>query len=95
VPGGSDGSRSAIDALRRDSHRQELPVGVLFALDVHSAKLTGRDPKTGASRFELTEQGHLVRGKDERTLYLMQKVRPGSAVKTGYSAATTHSPQSL
>jgi hypothetical protein len=37
----------------------------------------GRDPKTRASRFDVTAKGHLVRGKDERTLHLMQKIQPG------------------
>ena len=70
-------SRDAIEALKRDPRLQEFPAGVLFALDVYSAKLMSRDPKTGAPRFEATTQGHLVRSKDERTLHLMQKVRPG------------------
>jgi hypothetical protein len=66
-------SRDAIEALKRDPRLQEFPAGVLFALDVYSAKLMSRDPP----RFEATAQGHLVRSKDERTLHLMQKVRPG------------------
>jgi hypothetical protein len=70
-------SRDAIEALKRDPRLQEFPVGVLFALDVYSARLVGRDPKTRAPRFEVTSQGHLVRSKDERTLHLMQKIRPG------------------
>ncbi len=70
-------SRDAIEALKRDLRLQEFPAGVLFALDVYSAKLMSRDPKTGTPRFEATAQGHLVRSKDERTLHLMQKVRPG------------------
>jgi hypothetical protein len=70
-------SRDAIEALKRDPRLQEFPAGVLFALDVYSAKLMSRDPKTGTPRFEATTQGHLVRSKDERTLHLMQKVRPG------------------
>ena len=70
-------SRDAIEVLKRDPRLQEFPAGVLFALDVHSAKLMSRDPKTGAPRFETTAQGHLVRSKDERTLHLMQKIQPG------------------
>ena len=70
-------SRDAIEALKRDPRLQEFPVGVLFALDVYSARLVGRDPKTRAPRFEVTSQGHLVRSKDERTLHLMQKIQPG------------------
>jgi hypothetical protein len=70
-------SRDAIEALKRDPRLQEFPAGVLFALDVYSAKLMGRDPKTGTPRFEVTAQGHLVRSKDERILHLMQKVQPG------------------
>ncbi len=62
---------------RRDPRLQEFPVGVLFALDVYSARLVGRDPKTRAPRFEVTSQDHLVRSKDERTLHLMQKIQPG------------------
>ena len=69
-------SPDAIDALKRDPHLQEFPAGVLFALDVHSAKVTGHD-KTGAPVFEASRDGHLVPGKDERTLHLMQKIRPG------------------
>ena len=70
-------SRDAIEALKRDPRLQEFPAGVLFALDVYSAKLMSRDPKTGAPRFEITAHGHLVRSKDERTLHLMQKIQPG------------------
>ena len=70
-------SRDAIEALKGDPRLQEFPVGVLFALDVYSARLVGRDPKTRAPRFEVTSQGHLVRSKDERTLHLMQKIQPG------------------
>ena len=70
-------SRDAIEALKRDPRLQEFPAGVLFALDVYSAKLMSRDPRTGTPRFEVTAQGHLVRRKDERTLHLMQKVQPG------------------
>jgi hypothetical protein len=70
-------SRDAIEALERDPRLQEFPAGVLFALDVYSAKLMSRDPKTGTPRFEATAQGRLVRSNDERTLHLMQKVQPG------------------
>jgi len=70
-------SRDAVEALKRDPRLQEFPVGVLFALDVYSARLVGRDPKTRAPRFEVTSQDHLVRSKDERTLHLMQKIQPG------------------
>lgn len=70
-------SRDAIEALKRDPRLQEFPVGVLFALDVYSARLVGRDPKTRSPRFEATPQGHLVRSKGERTLHLMQKIQPG------------------
>jgi hypothetical protein len=70
-------SPDAIHALKRDHALQEFPVGVLFALDVHSAKLVGRDPATRAPRFEVTASRHLVRSKDERTLHLMQKLQPG------------------
>src|SRR5713101_6798144 len=70
-------SRDAVEVLERDPRLREFPVGVLFALEVYSARLVGRDPKTRAPRFEVTPQGHLVRSKDERTLHLMQKVQPG------------------
>ncbi len=70
-------SRDAIEALKRDPRLQEFPVGVLFALDVYSARLVGREPKTRTPRFEVTPQGHLVRSKNERTLHLMQKIQPG------------------
>jgi cytochrome P460 len=70
-------SRDAIEALRADPRLKEFPAGVLFALDVRSARAVGRDAKTGAPLFEVTPQGRLVRSKDERTLHLMQKVRPG------------------
>ena len=70
-------SPGAIDALRRDPGLKEFPAGVLFALDVHSAREAGRDPKTHAPRFEMTPDGRLVRSKDEHVLHLMQKIRPG------------------
>jgi cytochrome P460 len=70
-------SRDAIDALKRNSRLQEFPVGVVLALDVHSARVLGRNPKTQAPRFETTPQGQLVRSKDERTLHLMQKTQAG------------------
>ena len=70
-------SRDAINALQRDPRLQVFPVGVLFALDVYSARLVGRDPKTRAPRFEVTSQGHLVRSNGERTLHLMRKIQPG------------------
>jgi hypothetical protein len=70
-------SREAIEALVRDPGLKEFPAGVLFALDVHSARQTGRDRKTRAPRFESTPAGRLVRSKDEHILHLMQKIRPG------------------
>jgi hypothetical protein len=70
-------SRDAIEALKRNPLVKEFPAGVLFALDVYSARLVGRDPKTRSPRFEVTPQGHLLRSKDERTLHLMQKIQPG------------------
>jgi hypothetical protein len=87
-------SRDAIDALKRDPRLQDFPVGVLFALDVYSGTLVGRDPKTRAPRFELTPQGHLVRSKNERTLHLMQKIEPGSGSQKwafgGFDPATAN-----
>ena len=70
-------SRDAIDAMRREPGLREFPAGVLFVLDVYSATPKGRDPKSGATRFEATADGHLVRSKDERTLHLMKKTQPG------------------
>jgi len=70
-------SREAVAALKHDPRLKEFPAGVLFALDVHSARAIGLEPKTGAPRFEVTREGRLVRSKDERTLHLMEKVRPG------------------
>jgi Cytochrome P460 len=70
-------SREAVDALKHDPRLKELPAGVLFALDVHSARMVGLEPKTGAPRFEVTPEGRLVRSRDERVLHLMEKVQPG------------------
>jgi hypothetical protein len=70
-------SRDAIDALRRDPRLREFPVGVLLALDVHSARMRGRDAKTRTPRFEIASDGHLARSRDERTLHLMQKTQAG------------------
>jgi hypothetical protein len=70
-------SRDAIEALKREPPLKEFPAGVLFALDVYSAREIGRDAKTHVPRFEVTPQGRLVRSKDERILHLMEKVRPG------------------
>ncbi len=69
-------SPDAIAALKRDPHLREFPTGVLFALDVHSAKVMGRD-KSGAPIFEASSDGHLVPSKDERTLHLMRKIQLG------------------
>ena len=74
-------SRDAVDALRKNPRLQEFPAGVVFALDVHSAKLLRRDAKTRDPIFEKTAQGHLVPSKDERTLHLMQKIQAGSGSK--------------
>jgi hypothetical protein len=71
-------SREAIEALKRDPRLRELPTGTLLALDVHSAKVLGRDRKTRAFVYEATRDGHLIRSKDERVLHLMRKIRPGS-----------------
>jgi hypothetical protein len=70
-------SGAGLEALKRDPRLREFPVGVLFALDVHSAKLVARDHRTGAPTFAAGPDGHLARSKDERTLHLMQKIRPG------------------
>jgi len=71
-------SRDAIAALVRDPRLREFPVGALLALDVHSARMLGRDRKTQTPRFETASDGHLARSKDERTLHLMQKTQAGA-----------------
>jgi len=85
-------SPDAIEAVRRDPRLRELPVGALLALDVHSARVLGRDPKTGTPRFETSPQGRLVRHNDERTLPLMQKTKAGSGSQNwtfaGYDPVT-------
>ncbi len=63
-------SPDAVDALERNPGLTELPVGVVFAIDVYSARAAGRD-------FERTPQGRLARSKDERTLHLMRRITPG------------------
>jgi hypothetical protein len=89
-------SRDAIEALKRDPRLRELPAGALFALDVHSAKARGRDPKTHAPIFEATPEGRLVRSKDERTLHLMRKIQPGFGSQNwtfgGFDPLTERSP---
>jgi hypothetical protein len=75
-------SPGAIEALRRDPRLRELPVGVVLAIDVYSAKLLGRDPGSREPVFEATPQGQLVRSTDERTLHLMQKTQPGFGSQT-------------
>jgi hypothetical protein len=85
-------SRDAFEAVQRDPGLSELPVGALFALDVYSARMIRRDPRTGASVFEKSPDGHLVRSKDEHTLHLMQKTRAGFGSRTwafgGFDPAT-------
>jgi len=70
-------SKDAIEALKQDPRLREFPVGVLLAIDVYRAKVLGRDPRTGAAIFATDPQKHLVRGRGERTLHLMQKTQPG------------------
>jgi cytochrome P460 len=70
-------SPDATDAMRRDPSLKEFPVGVLFALDVYRARMTGHDRKTGSPIFEAGADGHLVRSQTERTLHLMRKSQPG------------------
>lgn len=86
-------SRDALDAVKRDPKLAEFPVGALFALDVHSAKVVRHDAKTGASLFEKSPDGHLLRTKDEHTLHLMQKTRAGFGSLTwtfgGFDPATS------
>ena len=71
-------SAATIAAVKREPALRELPAGAVFAIDAYRAKALGKDAKTGALRFEATPQGRLIRSKDERTLHLMQKIRPGS-----------------
>ena len=86
-------SRDAMDAVKRDPRLKEFPVGTLFALDVHRARLVGRDRKSGAPVFEATPDGHLVRSEDERILHLMRKIQPGSGSQNwafgGFDPLTT------
>ena len=79
-------SPDALDALKRNPALKEFPVGALFAIDVHSARLLGRDRRTGAARFEARPDGHLVRSKDERILHLMQRIQ---AAFGGFDPVTT------
>lgn len=70
-------SRDALEAVRRDPKLRGFPAGALFALDVHRAKQTGRDRRSGAPIFATSPDGHLDRSQDEHTLHLMQKIAPG------------------
>ena len=86
-------SRDALDAVKRDPRLKEFPIGTLFALDVHRARLVGRDRKSGAPVFDATPDGHLVRSEDERILHLMRKIQPGSGSQNwafgGFDPLTT------
>jgi len=86
-------SRDTLDAVKRDPRLKEFPVGTLFALDVHRARLVGRDRKSGAPVFDATPDGHLVRSEDERILHLMRKIQPGSGSQNwafgGFDPLTT------
>ena len=86
-------SRDAVDSLKQNPNLREFAVGTLFALDVHSATVLGRDPKTGASRFATDRDGRLARGKDEPILHLMQKTQAGLGSRNwmfaGYDPVTT------
>jgi len=75
-------SRDAIETLTRSPRAREFPVGVLFALDVHTARRIGRDRKTQAPIFETTPQGHLIRSHDEPILHVMRKTQPGFGSQT-------------
>ncbi len=85
-------SRDAFESVKREPRLSEFPVGALFALDVYSARVVGRDAKTGASIYEKGPDGRLVRSKDEHTLHLMQKTRGGFGSGTwtfaGFDPAT-------
>ena len=85
-------SRDAIDAIKRNPRLSEFPVGVMLALEVHSARVSSRDPKTQAPGFEKDAEGHLLRSKDEHTLHLMAKTQAGLGSKNwtygGYDPVT-------
>src|SRR5262249_10091118 len=85
-------SREAVEAVRANARIQELPVGVLLALDVYSARPVSRDRRTGTTSFQTTREGRLVHSKSERTLHLMQKTLPGFGSQTwtfaGYDPVT-------
>jgi hypothetical protein len=74
-------SGDGLQALQRNPRLPEFPVGTLFAIDVYSARQIGRDRKSGTPIFARAE-GHLVRGRSERTLHLMQKTQAGSGSAT-------------
>jgi hypothetical protein len=86
-------SPDVLEALRRDARLTEFPVGARLAIDAHSARQVGREARTRSPIFEKDRQGRLVRSKDERTLHLMQKTRPGFGSQTwtfaGYDPLTT------
>src|SRR5262245_27649295 len=85
-------SRSAVAALHGDPKRSEFPLDTLFVIDVHRAKLRGRDPKTQAPIFATDRHGHLVRGADEPVLHVMQKTQSGLGSRNwtfaGYDSST-------
>jgi hypothetical protein len=85
-------SRSAINALQRDSSPPEFPLGTLFAIDVHRAKLRSHDPKTRSPVYATDRHGRLLRSADEPVLHLMQKTQVGLGSRNwtfaGYDPST-------
>src|SRR5262249_3818236 len=85
-------SKQAVDSMRQNPRLQEFSVGTLFALDVHSAKLLRRDPRSGESVFATDRDGRLMRSKDEPILHLMQKTQSGAGSRNwtfaGYDPVT-------
>lgn len=72
-------SEQALTALRNN---EEFPVGAYLAIDVHSAKALGQDPKTKAFIYAKEANGHLKRSHDEPILHLMFKSSMGFGTKT-------------
>ncbi len=72
-------SKQALEAIGKN---EEFPVGAYLAIDVHSAKVLGQEPKSRAFIYEKDAQGHLKRSKDEPILHLLFKSSMGFGTKT-------------
>jgi len=68
-------------------------VGTRLAIDVYRAKVLGRDPKSGATIFATDPGKHLVRGKGERTLHLMQTMSLLKRFTTSGTVQYSYCPQ--